>query len=152
MINTSWLNSKCGVARQRGWNVEGLEINKDNARHMGEQGFKVFDKPLEECDDIADDQYDALVINQVLEHVRAVNPFLEPIKRVGFGFSASPVAADGKIYLSGEDGDIFVVRAGTRFELLARNPIGEPLMATPALSEGTMYVRGSRNVFAVGYN
>ena len=51
-------------------------------------------------------------------------------------------AADGRIYLSSEDGDIFVVRAGPTFEILGRYPMGEPLMATPALAGNTMYVRG----------
>lgn len=68
----------------------------------------------------------------------------------GGGFSASPVAADGKIYLAGEDGDIFVVKAGRTFEVLATNPMGEVLMATPALSDGLMIVRGVKNVFGVG--
>ena len=63
--------------------------------------------------------------------------------------SASPVAADGRIYLSSEDGDIFVVRAGPSFELLGRYPMGEPLMATPALAGDTMYVRGERHLFAI---
>jgi outer membrane protein assembly factor BamB len=69
---------------------------------------------------------------------------------VGSGFSASPVAADGKIYLSNEDGDMLVVRAGSRFEHIATNSIGELLMATPALSEGVMYVRGASRLFAIG--
>ena len=69
---------------------------------------------------------------------------------VGSGFSASPVAADGKIYLSNEDGDMLVVRAGPTFEQLATNAIGELLMATPALSEGVMYVRGASSLFAIG--
>jgi outer membrane protein assembly factor BamB len=68
----------------------------------------------------------------------------------GSGFSASPVAADGKIYLASEDGDIVVIRAGSRFEHLATNPMGELLMATPALSGGVMYVRGVKSLFAVG--
>ncbi len=68
---------------------------------------------------------------------------------VGSGFSASPVAADGKIYLSNEDGDMLVVRAGQTFEHIDTNSIGELLMATPALSEGAMYVRGAASVFAV---
>jgi outer membrane protein assembly factor BamB len=68
----------------------------------------------------------------------------------GSGFSASPVAADQRIYLSSEDGDIFVVRAGPTFELISKNSMGEPLMATPALAGGTMYVRGERHLFAVG--
>src|SRR4029453_4428988 len=42
---------------------------------------------------------------------------------VGSGFSASPIAADGKIYLSNEDGDMLVVRAGSTFELVATNSI-----------------------------
>jgi len=69
---------------------------------------------------------------------------------VGSGFSASPVAADGKIYLSNEDGDMLVVRAGEKFEHIATNSIGELLMATPALSEGVMYVRGAASLFAIG--
>ena len=72
------------------------------------------------------------------------------IPHAGFGFSASPVAADGRIYLSGEDGVVFVVRAGPRFELLAANDMGEPLMATPALAGGLLFVRGARHLFAVG--
>jgi outer membrane protein assembly factor BamB len=69
---------------------------------------------------------------------------------VGSGFSASPVAADGKIYLSNEDGDMLVVGAGPTFEHIATNSIGELLMATPALSEGVMYVRGAASLFAIG--
>jgi outer membrane protein assembly factor BamB len=69
---------------------------------------------------------------------------------VGSGFSASPIAADGKIYLSNEDGDMLVVRAGRTFEHIATNSIGELLMATPALSDGVMYVRGESHLFAVG--
>lgn len=69
---------------------------------------------------------------------------------VGSGFSASPVAADGKLYLSNEDGEILVVSAGRKFESLATNSMGELLMATPALSEGVMYVRSSQSLFAVG--
>jgi outer membrane protein assembly factor BamB len=71
------------------------------------------------------------------------------VPHLGSGFSASPVAADGKIYLSNEDGDIVVVAAGREFEHIATNPMGELLMATPAISEGTLYVRGAGSVFAV---
>ena len=70
------------AARNNGWRAEGLEINKENAQHLVEQGFTVFDKPLEMCDEIVDDQYDAVVINQVLEHVHDINRFLTSIKRV----------------------------------------------------------------------
>jgi outer membrane protein assembly factor BamB len=75
--------------------------------------------------------------------------YFDRIPHRSFGFSASPVAADGRIYLAGEDGLVFVVQAGAEMKLLATNPIGEPLMATPALSEHTLYLRGSRHLFAV---
>jgi PQQ-like domain len=72
-------------------------------------------------------------------------------QRVGMGgsFSASPVAADGKLYISSEDGDVYVVKAGPQYELLGSNSIGEVLMASPAISDGTLFFRGLRNVFAI---
>ena len=76
--------------------------------------------------------------------------YRERIPHHGSGFSASPVAVDGKIYLSGEDGDIFVVEAGRHFKLLATNPMGELLMATPAISGALMLVRTERHLFAIG--
>jgi outer membrane protein assembly factor BamB len=69
---------------------------------------------------------------------------------IGSGFSASPVAADGKIYLSNEDGEILVIAAGDKFAHVATNSMGELLMATPALSEGVMYVRSAQSISAVG--
>jgi outer membrane protein assembly factor BamB len=76
--------------------------------------------------------------------------YRQRLPEVGSGFSASPVAADGKIYLPSEDGDMLVVAAGAGFEHIATNPMGELLMATPAVSRGVMYVRGSRSLFAIG--
>ena len=67
--------------------------------------------------------------------------YRQRIPHQGSGFSASPVASDGKIYLPGEDGDIFVVQAGERFKLLAKNSMDDPIMATPAISAGTLIVR-----------
>ena len=68
----------------------------------------------------------------------------------GGAFTASPVASDGKIYLSSEDGDVFVVKAGPKYELLATNPVGQVIMATPAISDGLVIVRGINHVFAFG--
>ncbi|HEX8151209.1 MAG TPA: PQQ-binding-like beta-propeller repeat protein [Pyrinomonadaceae bacterium] len=76
--------------------------------------------------------------------------YRQRLPTVGSGFSASPVAADGKLYLSNEDGEVLVVAAGRKFEHVATNSMGELLMATPALSEGVMYVRSSKSLFAVG--
>jgi outer membrane protein assembly factor BamB len=86
---------------------------------------------------------DAYVLNTGAEVYR------QRIPHQGSGFSASPVAADGRLYLSSEDGDIFVVKAGPTLEVSGRFPMGEPLMATPALAGDTMFVRGERHLFAI---
>jgi outer membrane protein assembly factor BamB len=65
------------------------------------------------------------------------------------GFTASLVAADGKVYVTSEDGDVFVVKAGRTFELLAKNPLGDYAMATPAIANGTLYFRTGSAVIAV---
>ena len=70
----------------------------------------------------------------------------------GSGFSASPVISDGRLYASSEDGDIFVVKTGPQFEVLAQNAMGEPLMATPAIAGQTMFVRGQRTLWAIAKN
>ncbi len=69
---------------------------------------------------------------------------------IGSGFSASPVAADGKIYLSNEDGEMLVIAAGRKFSHIGTNTMGELIMATPALSDGVMYVRTAQSLIAVG--
>jgi hypothetical protein len=67
----------------------------------------------------------------------------------GDSFVASPVAAAGNLYLASEDGDVFVVKAGPQFELVAKNPIGEPILATPAWADDLLIVRGARHLFAI---
>lgn len=64
-------------------------------------------------------------------------------------FSASPIAAAGRLYLSSEDGEVFVIKAGPKYELLSVNRMGEPLMATPAASDGMIVMRGQRHIYAV---
>jgi outer membrane protein assembly factor BamB len=66
------------------------------------------------------------------------------------GFTASPVAADGKIYFTSEDGDVFVVKAGRTFELLSKSPLGDTGMATPAISEGVLFFRTGKHIMAIG--
>jgi outer membrane protein assembly factor BamB len=70
-------------------------------------------------------------------------------QRLPSSFSASPVATDGKLYLASEDGDVFVVRAGPKFELLATNVMGQPLMATPAISDGLLLLRTTDSLYAI---
>ena len=60
------------------------------------------------------------------------------------------MAAGGKIYLSGEDGLVFVLEAGDAMQLLSTHAVGEPLMATPAIAGGTLFLRGDTHLFAIG--
>ncbi len=76
--------------------------------------------------------------------------YQERLGGTGGAFTASPVASDGKIYLSSEDGDVFVVKAGEKYELLSKNPVGEVIMATPAISDGLLIVRTVSHLFAFG--
>jgi outer membrane protein assembly factor BamB len=71
-------------------------------------------------------------------------------QRLPSSFSASPVAADGRLYLASEDGDVFVVKAGRQYELLSKNTMGQPVMATPALAQGRLIVRGENAIYALG--
>ena len=73
----------------------------------------------------------------------------ERLPGVVSGFSASPVAADGKLYLASEDGDVHVVRAGPKLEVIAVNAMDEPLMATPAIAGDLLLLRGEKTLFAV---
>jgi outer membrane protein assembly factor BamB len=73
-------------------------------------------------------------------------------ERIPSSFSASPIAADGKLYLASQDGDVYVVRAGPKFELLATNSMGEPLMATPAISGNNLIIRSERYIYSVQEN
>ena len=68
----------------------------------------------------------------------------------GGGYTASPVAADGKVYFTGEEGVVRVVRAGPKFEVLAVNPLGDSCMATPAISDGMIFFRTQHYLFGVG--
>jgi outer membrane protein assembly factor BamB len=64
-------------------------------------------------------------------------------------FTSSPIAADGKIFLASEDGHVFVLKAGPTFEVLADNDMTEPILATPAISEGTLLLRTPTKVVAI---
>jgi len=66
------------------------------------------------------------------------------------GFTGSGVAADGKLYFTSEEGDVFVVRAGPDFEVLAENALGEEFMSCPAISEGVLFFRSRTYLTAVG--
>jgi outer membrane protein assembly factor BamB len=65
-----------------------------------------------------------------------------------YNFKASPVGANGKLYLSSEEGDVIVVRLGEKFEVLATNTLADQkFIATPAIAEGAIYLRGQNTLF-----
>lgn len=65
-------------------------------------------------------------------------------------FTASPVAFDGKILLTSEDGDTFIVKAGPKHEILGTNSVGEPVYASPAIAGQRIFIRGEKNIYAIG--
>ena len=65
------------------------------------------------------------------------------------GFSASGIAADGKLYFPSEVGEVYVIRSGSEPEVLAVNDLGETCMATPAVSAGTLFFRTRRHLVAI---
>ena len=66
----------------------------------------------------------------------------------GATFSASPVAADGNLYLASETGEVYVVKEGIDYQLVAVNPVGEMCMATPAIAGGKLLVRTRSRLLA----
>jgi outer membrane protein assembly factor BamB len=70
-------------------------------------------------------------------------------ERLAGKFYASAAAGDGKVYVTNEDGTTFVVRAGPRFELLARNALGEYCLASPAFAGGELFLRTEHHLYCI---
>jgi outer membrane protein assembly factor BamB len=66
------------------------------------------------------------------------------------GFSSSPVAVDGKVFFTNDDGETFVLAAGAEFKLLRVNRTGEQILASPALVDGVWYFRTAGHLIAIG--
>jgi outer membrane protein assembly factor BamB len=65
-------------------------------------------------------------------------------------YSASPVLADGKIYVTNEEGLTSVVKAGPQFEVLAENSLNDYCLSSPAISDGQIFIRTTSNLYAIG--
>lgn len=65
-------------------------------------------------------------------------------------YSGSPVLADGRVYVTNEDGMTAVVKAGPQFELLAKNDLGEYTLSSPAISAGQIFIRTDSALYAIG--
>jgi outer membrane protein assembly factor BamB len=71
-------------------------------------------------------------------------------ERLGGLFYASPVAGDGKVYLVSETGETFVLKAGREAAVLSKNDLGERFLASPAVSNGQLFLRSDGSLFCIG--
>ncbi|MFO0809551.1 MAG: PQQ-binding-like beta-propeller repeat protein [Gemmataceae bacterium] len=71
-------------------------------------------------------------------------------ERLGKHHSASPVVADGYLYFTEDDGTTHVLKAGPKFEVVARNKLGEECYASPAISHGQLFIRTTRHLWCIG--
>jgi outer membrane protein assembly factor BamB len=71
-------------------------------------------------------------------------------KRLGGWFSASPVGADGKVYLLNEDGEAWVLRAGREFDVIRKNDLEERVLASPVFSKARMLLRTDDYLVCIG--
>lgn len=65
-------------------------------------------------------------------------------------YSSSPVLADGRVYMSNEEGTTVVLKAGPEFEVLAENDLGEYTLSSPAISDGQIFLRTEKAVYCIG--
>jgi outer membrane protein assembly factor BamB len=70
-------------------------------------------------------------------------------ERLGSSYQASLVAGDGKVYYTNIEGGVTVVKAGSKFEIVAKNQVGETLVASPAISRGEVFLRGAKHLFCI---
>lgn len=71
-------------------------------------------------------------------------------ERIGGNYRASLVAGDGKVYFANLEGDVTVIEAGPKFQRLAKNNLGEAIVASPAVAHGQLFIRGEKHLFCIG--
>jgi len=74
------------------------------------------------------------------------------MERLGGGHSASMVSAGGNVYVLSDEGVMTVIRPGPKYNVVAKNKLGERCSASPAISGGRLYVRGEKHLYAIGAN
>lgn len=82
--------------------------------------------------------------------VKTGKPIYGPERLKPGTYSSSPVLADGKLFVSNEDGLTTVVRAGPKFEILAENPLDDYILSSPAISDGQVFIRTASHLWAIG--
>jgi hypothetical protein len=74
-----------------------------------------------------------------------------PSQRLGSAtaFTSSPWAYDGKVFCLSEDGDTFVIQSGPEFKILRKNSLGEMCLATPAIANGSLFLRTESKLYRI---
>jgi len=90
-----------------------------------------------------------LQVNGQLTCFDALNGEVKYKENLKEAFSASGIAADGKLYFSSEEGNVYVIKAGPGFSLIAKNPLNDICMATPAISGNVIFFRTQHYIIAV---
>jgi outer membrane protein assembly factor BamB len=88
--------------------------------------------------------------NGIVSCVQAATGEVKWQERVGGDFFGSPVCVDGRLFCVSTRGEVVVVEASERFQVLARNPLGELTHSTPAVAGGRMYIHTSKHLVSVG--
>lgn len=71
-------------------------------------------------------------------------------ERLGGSLSASPISAEHRLYFVGDNGETTVIAADPEFKVLAKNPLGEKVQASPAISQGRIFIRTEKHLFSIG--
>ena len=71
-------------------------------------------------------------------------------EKLGKHHSASPVLAEGHLYFVADNGDTYVLKAAEKFDVVSVNPLGEESYASPAISQGQIFIRGDKHLFCIG--
>ena len=86
----------------------------------------------------------------IVSRVHAATGEVKWQERVGGNFFSSPVCVDDRLFCVSTSGEVVVVAAAEKFEVLARNPLGETTHSTPAVAGGRMYIHTSQHLVSVG--
>jgi outer membrane protein assembly factor BamB len=73
-----------------------------------------------------------------------------PMRLKSGTYSASPILADGRVYVTNEDGLTSVFAAGPAFQVLAENPLNDYTLSSPAVSQGQIFIRTAKHLYAIG--
>ena len=88
--------------------------------------------------------------DNILHCINALDGGIEWVKRLSGKYWASPILADGRIYILSEDGVTLVLRPGEKYDEIARNSLGETCMASMAVSQGHFYIRTANRLYCIG--